>query len=284
MYSSRYLEEIAESFSPSTSAYTRVNCPACEDRGKDTADNSRSLSINNENGFFKCWRCELKGKLFDNEDEEIEDENEEWEDVPLEMPSDFRAIESSDEGLNYMLGRGFDQETMRRAGVGFACWGKHAGRVILPFRGITGELVGWVGRTTRDANPRYWTAQGMDRSRIFYNDSEVYKKRETPLIVTEGPLDALKWWPHAVAALGKPTSEQKEKLAKHARPMLIILDGDAWREGLSIARELRRKGAEAYAIALEPGKDLAETKKDTIRKAAKFAFEHKIDTDTREQK
>jgi len=282
MYFHEYLDEINDRLSPSNSEYSRVDCPACEDRGKDKADTDRSLSINNSNGFFKCWRCGFKGRIFDHEIEDEDYEGEEWEDVPIELPSDFVAIEQAPEGLHYMQGRGFDVATMRRVGVGFARHGKHAGRVILPIHGQDGAIAGWVGRTTRDASPRYWTAQKMDRSRIFYNHAEIYKERETPLIVTEGPLDARKWFPHAVAAMGKPTDAQKEILAKRARQMLIILDGDAWREGLAIARELRRAGAKAYAIALNAGTDLAETKKDTIRKAANFAIEHKIDTDIRE--
>ncbi len=61
------------------------------------------------------------------------------------------------------------------------------------------------------------------------------------IVHRQGVLDALAYWPNAVACLGKPTPDQLGLVASALRrPIVIALDKDARRESMKAAAELRR--------------------------------------------
>lgn len=271
------------------SGHARVNCPACPDRvGK--LDFKHSLSVNMRNGWWKCHRCDYRGRLagygedgFDDDDgwEDVEDEPE------VEEPSDYHALPgralSLERAREYLAGRGVSEQVMAEAKLGYALKGKHAGRIILPLLDHDDAWLGWVGRGIHQrVFPPSYTAQGMDRRRLFYNQRALTERGPgAALIVTEGPFDALRLWPNAVACMGKPTEDHIERLTICPRPVVVALDGDAWREGLGVARVLRLRGREAYALALPRAEDPGSLPAEVIHAGVAFALKEKSDTDLR---
>ena len=285
------IEAAVEGMRGGESGYVRVTCPACPERvGK--IDLKRSVSVNLRRGWYRCWRCDWRGRLpgFDDLDT-YGDDDDGWEDIEeieVEKPSDFHPLPGRAFALaaarDYLDRRKIPRETIEGAGLGYALKGKSAGRIIMPIMGREfGIWLGWVGRGIRpEIRPAYWTASGMDRRRTLYNDLALDGPADgPPLIVTEGPFDALRWWPDAVACLGKPTPEHLIRLGSCGRRMIIALDGDAWRESLGVAKLLRMKGREAYALALPRGEDLDTTDTTLVREGIAFALREKTDADLR---
>jgi hypothetical protein len=244
-----------------SSGHARVRCPACLAKtGRE--DYRKSVSVNLRNGWWKCWRCDTRGRVpgdWGDADDLSPDDG--WEDVDdYEEPSDYVQLGGGSSSLAYapalqfLAKRRVPSEVYIAARVGYARTGQHGRRVIFPVLDADGAWRGWVGRHIGDGVPKYLTAPGMNRRRLFYNDAAVHDGTD-PLLVVEGVFDALRHWPRAAACLGKPTHDQLARLAALRRPIIVALDGDAWREGLAAAESLRFRGADAYAVRLPPTTD-----------------------------
>lgn len=260
--------------------YIRVNCPACLDRvGKP--DWNKSISVNLRTGWWKCWRCNWRNRLSGfSDDEDSDDVTDGWVDVeeaPLE-PLDFDLITcptgwSNDHnvqpGVRYAIKRGIHPVVAADAKLGYVSKGKHRNRLAMPIY-RNGELVGWQARSLSGAIPKYQTAEGYDRNHNFYGPDKLYDF----VVLTEGPVDAISMWPYAQAALGKPSDTQLAVLHRWAYdvPIIVALDGDAWRESDSLATVLKQWGHKSHALWLPPGTDLGVAPRAEIIKACKLAI------------
>jgi len=267
--------------------YRRVDCPACASKlGKP--DRKRSCSVNTGNGWWRCWRCDTRGRL-PGDWGDADETDDGWEDVQkIEEPSDYVALDpsrldrSAVPGAWYLRSRGVSSDVWVPARLGYARTGEHAGRVIFPVWGSRGENLGWVGRSIGDAGRRYHTASGMDRRSRFYGD-HLIDSAGTPLVVVEGVFDALALWPNAVACLGKPTPAHVGRLSLvNHRPVVVVLDGDAWREGVALAERLRFDGVRAFGVKLPPGSDPASLSRSVLDAAISACTESFMDVEVSE--
>lgn len=270
--------------SETASGYVRVNCPACIERaGK--FDRDRSLSVNMGNGWWLCHRCEYRGRLDGFEDIGARfDEDAEPPDI--EQPSDYQPITRSLAALTrlphrYLRARGVPATVVREALLGYAMRGDHRGRIIMPVVAADDwRSVGWVGRDVTGKQRRYHVSGGIDNRATFYNDDQVGAGEFAPLLVMEGPFDVLAHWPHAVGCMGKPREGHLGRLGqiKH-RPVVLLLDGDAWRESLGWAQVLRVGGVRAYTVRLPPRVDAAELPRKVVDQAVAYCLREETDTE-----
>lgn len=180
----------------------------------------------------------------------------------------------------FLLRRGVTMETSTEAGLGIVVgrW-KYSERVVVPIA-VDGHVCGFTARLfvrpeeTRQATaqrsvdtlnwrerlaaglqqfdplsiPKYLYPKGMSRLAMLNRDAlEVVTT--VPLALVEGAMDCLPHWPDALGFLGKPTPSQLEWVAKHARrPVVMVVDGDAWREGAAAARKLRELSGGAIQV------------------------------------
>ncbi len=143
----------------------------------------------------------------------------------------------------------------RATGVGGCAMGQYAGNIIVPITGPDGQTwVGWVGRSTGPKG-RYSYPKGMPRATAMYNVAAVYERVDRPLLIVEGAFDAIHLWPDSVAVLGKVSAEQVDILATTTRPVAVVMDGDAWAEGLSLTLLLSMRGVHAGNVRLPPTLD-----------------------------
>ena len=274
-------EAVREEVQGRSDGYHRITCPACMER-KGSPDRKRSLSVNLENGWWKCWRCDLRGRLSGSEDGEVWEDDDGWEDVEpeVEAPSDFASLRSSYAAwgaVEYLQRRGVPPTTWEAAGLGYARTGKHGGRIIMPTSPTAGPSAGWVGRAIgRKAWPPYYAAQGLRREAFYLGEAPGRGER---LYVVEGPMDALALWPHALACLGKPTIAQRNRIATWKGEVVVVLDGDAWRESRARAQSLRVDGVPAYSVLLPCGRDPGDTSPHDIFRAGDFAQRQRLDVD-----
>lgn len=268
-------QALAEAKPSGSGEWMRATCPFCITVvGK--LDRSRAFSINRYTGWFHCFRCGTAGKL-DSINEPVEqpqaakqhaDPPEHF--LPLgEEPGASAQVTA--QARAYLLSRKVSARLWVEAKLGACLRGKYAGRVIVPV--LSGDTwVGWVGRAySRRVEKPYIYPPGAWRGRTLYNHRAVLTPGEA-LYVVEGVFDALALWPNATAVLGKPSHEQVEALALAKRPVVVVLDGDAWLEGWSLSMRLRLMGVRAGAVRLPPKTDPDEVPAADLWEAGRSAL------------
>lgn len=251
------------------SGYAKVACPFCEER-KGSSDGSRSLSYHAATRFWHCFRCGAKGRVDDASGlgEELSpdrapdpDRNDEARRPPESfqlLDAEARASLVYSRAVRYLRGRGVSDERMEAAGIGACLGGKFAGRVVVPVLGDRREWLGFTARAfipVRDKKLKYRYPPGDWRRGVLYHRAALDAETEEPAYVVEGAFDALAHWPHAVALLGDAQEEQIPVLLRARRPLVVVLDGDAWEKGWALAQRLILEGSRAGAVRLPPGKD-----------------------------
>jgi len=236
-------------------------------------------------GIYRCFRCEIKGKLHD-----MEDTSEEFRTAPsnepeappvFEPPEGFTSLEgdrslSLQPAREYLDKRGIGPELVHEAQLGACAWGKYSGRVVAPVLDFDRQT--WLGFSARSWLPRgsveqpYLNPGGMLKGHIFYNGAIIHEKPGEPLFVCEGIFDALALWDDASAFLGKPSEFQEDLLVECPRPVISVLDGDAWRESEALAWRLQMRGKRAGWIRLPPGEDPSTMGKAWIQAEARHAL------------
>lgn len=255
---------------PNRAGYARTNCPLCA-LAKGSDDRDGSLWGNADMGRWGCFRCGAGGRL-EAEDGFIPQAKQE-ERPQVELPEGYYPL-GYEPGLSalaleparaYVRSRRVSDRALREAEVGACASGPAAGRVVVPIRRVDGTLAGWVGRAWGPAWKKYLYAQGTER--VLYNARCLESGSAEPVIAVEGTFDTFPYWPDAVAFLGSPTEAQAQALECSPRPIAVVLDGDAWRQGEALAMRLRRAGVRAGSVRLEPKEDPDERPEEVRRLA-----------------
>ncbi len=251
--------------------WLRTKCPFCQ--GRDD-----SFSYNPETSFYHCFRCVTKGALDRNSDEPVEFEKPpqtelDAQQAALTRPPDGFFLLAGDESeslapaRDYMHGRGISEQVWQEAQVGACVWGPYAGRIVIPNLLPDG---GWYGYTTRaydkgvNKKQAYRFPKGSWRGEVLHNQPALHAPTDEHLYVVEGAFDSLFLWPHAVAVLGMPSEKQVQLLATSARPLVVVLDADAWEKGLALSMRLRLEGCRAGCVRLLDGADPDEVDKGDL--------------------
>lgn len=253
---------------PAGAGWMRARCPLCLDRtGKE--DRHGALGYHAETGTYKCHKCGLWGVLpiylrasiatmtpstavnailTKGPVEQAEGY------IPL-FTSGGENISALNVARQYLTAprvaglknspRGLSEQACAEAGIGAALWGRLKGRIIVPFFHNWDPHAPWVGWVARDltgtSDLKYRYAKNSQRRGYLYNEPALYVETTRPVYVVEGTLDAVALWPDAVAVLGKVDDEQAKLLTNARRPVVVCMDGDAWREGRELAVKLKLK-------------------------------------------
>lgn len=252
---------------PNSSGWIRADCPFCvTDAGKE--DTTASLGVNADSGWFRCWRCGAEGRLsgFEGVPQEQEEPGER---PPLALPRGFvtadRAWDAvlADDAVEYLLRRGVGREQAAQIGIGFCFSGFYEKRIVVPIYDAQGELANWAARTWDSAERmRYRYPPGGRR--VLFNGEALAVETDVPVLVVEGVFDAFPYWPNVVACCGKPTEQHIEELKKAHRPIVVTLDGDAWRECEALWMLLLCHGKDARWLRLPAGEDPASVDADGL--------------------
>lgn len=278
----------AEARFTTASGFARANCPFCITVvGKE--DRKQCFAVDTRTGFFKCWRCGTKGKLDDVADlaSEAAPPEKKIESV-VEPPEGYMELGAepglsavcTEEARDYLCRRGLTNRGIWAAArIGCCLDGRFGGRIVVPVTAAAGCWLGWVGRVWRKTSDRpYMNAPGMNLGMMghLYNEVVLSRSDPTPVMVMEGVFDALPYWTDAVAVLGKPTEPQVMTLVRSARPVVMVLDGDAWEEAWALAMRLRFEGQRAGMVKLPPKVDPDEVDRAWLRCAAQAALEEAL--------
>ena len=250
----------------------RARCPFCE--GRDD-----SFSFNPDTTYFHCFRCSVKGMLERKDEDETfsipkptETEQEQQVRILTSPPDGYCPLagdesESLAEARAYMAGRRIPEHVWREAQVGACLWGQYAGRIVIPNLMPDGSWYGYTTRAYSKSVPKklaYKYPPGTWRGSVVHNQPALWAATDEHLYVVEGAFDALFLWPHAVAVLGMPSEEQVRLLASSKRPLVVVLDADAWEKGFALSMRLRLEGCRAGCVRLLDGADPDEVDKGDL--------------------
>lgn len=275
--------EVVAGVRPNARGRAYLRCPLCIER-KGSPDKKRALMYDFDSSFFRCYRCGAWGYTNEQGETRAPLPPAPLVDAPeVELPEGFVSLRTIDDlmsfsarrlgpALRYLEGRGVSFEIAADIGIGFCAAGKYANRVVIPV--YDGErLVGWSARDiTGRAERKYENAPGMMRDRMLFNMNAIARVTAQPLICAEGGFDALAYWPDAVCFLGKPSPGQLPIILQARRPLAIVLDGDAWREGWAYARRLQLRGLKAGSVRLPPKRDPNTVDVQWLQSAAQALF------------
>ncbi len=269
---------------PNSAGYQRTDCPLCV-AVKGSEDRGGSLWASASLGRWGCFRCDSGGKL-DPEEIGLEPDAPQPERPAVALPEDWHPL-GVEPGLSactlapardYLAQRGVSTRAIIEAEVGACASGYAHGRIVVPIRRPDATLAGWVGRVWLDKEAadsaermgyppmkKYLYAKGTER--ILYNGQAAQVETDRPLLVVEGVFDTFPFWPDAVAVLGSWTGAHLAALCTAKRPVAVVLDGDAWRSGESLAMHLRLDGIRAGSVRLGPKADPDEDPDAVLRMA-----------------
>lgn len=270
--------------------FRRGICLPCEIRtGKP--DRRGCFSFNSVTGFYQCFKCAIVGRLDGYEDGDIEAP--EVERPEMRPPQGFyeltrgegKGAESLAPARRFLKKRGLtDEAVWKAAHVGACIEGFFSDRVVVPVLAPDKEWLGFVARAwVKKHEVPYLYPRGFNRREVLYNHRALLPEEYDsaaesaarlsgeypPVFVVEGVLDALALWPHSVAVLGKPSDPQVFALADSPHPIVVCLDGDAWREGEELAMRLQLEGQRAGSIRLPPKTDPDEVPRQWLEEEAR---------------
>ncbi len=248
-----------------STGYYQVQCVFCLDEGHD--DKKTSLHVNAATGWYKCWRCEARGRISpqDAPGRVLPPPTQGRPDKTLfEAPEGFQELETPigrssltfEPAWAYLIGRGIHQRAIQALRLGACEGGFWGGRIIAPHFDVDGKTwLGWVGRVwvkrPREGVLPYRYPVGMQRT--LYNARVLEIETDEPALGFEGALDVAHYHDRAFGFFGSPTPAHLKEIKERAkRPVAIVLDGDAHDKGAMVALHLRLDGIEAGSVRLGP--------------------------------
>jgi DNA primase len=143
------------------------------------------------------------------------------------------ALTGVDHAHPYLQQRGIDRATAEEFGMGFYGGpGLMSGRIVIPIRNASGEIVAYVGRALDGRSPKYKLPAGFRKAWELFNIQRAVATSRQTVIVVEGYFDCVRvhqaGFPFVVALMGSSLSASQERvLAERFEQVFLMLDGDA---------------------------------------------------------
>ena len=248
-------------------AYT---CPFCN-------HHKQKLEVNfseNKKGYnpWHCWVCEKKGTkistLFKqlktpqdkftelyklvNEEKEFKTE---VKDIDLKLPKEYQSLLSNRDivtrhALSYLKSRGINKDDIEKYQIGYCETGLYAKMIIIPSYDLNGKLNYFTGRSfEKDPYVKYRNPN-TSRNIIPF---EMFINWNLPLVLCEGPFDAIAIKRNAIPLLGKniQSTLMKKIITSQVKKIYIALDTDAIKQAVKFAEDFINEGKEVYFVELK---------------------------------
>jgi DNA primase len=247
------------------------HCPFCN-------HHKPKLEVNlseNEKGEhpWHCWVCDKRGKslvkLFKLIEATAEKINELKSlvkytsgvetvvvDKKVELPKEFKPLSTQynsiayKHAISYLKRRQVTSNDIIKYNIGYCESGKYNNCIVIPSYDKDGIL-------------NYFTARSFDKnSSIKYKNPDVSRdiipfelfiNWNIPIILCEGPFDALAIKRNVIPLLGKNIQQnlRKKLVTSKVQKIYIALDKDAIKQALSFCEELINEGKEVYLVDMQ---------------------------------
>jgi DNA primase len=255
-------------------AYT---CPFCHHHKPKLEVN---FTENKEgNNPWNCWTCGKRGKTVRSLFKQIQVDasyfqelsklvkNISSEDIGeikqnlLELPKEFKTFLNNQDitarhALSYLKKRNISKTDILKYNIGYCPSGIYANMIVIPSYDCNGKLNYFTARSfEKDPYVKYRNPE-VSRDIIAF---ELFVNWDLPIILCEGPFDALAIKRNVIPLFGKniQPSLMKKLVESKVQKIYIALDNDAMKQALGFCEQLLDIGKEVYLVELQ-GKDPSE--------------------------
>jgi len=255
-------------------AYT---CPFCHHHKPKLEVN---FTENKEgNNPWNCWTCGKRGKTVRSLFKQIQvdasyfqelsklvknissDDIGEIKHTLLELPKEFKTFLNNQDitarhALSYLKKRNISKTDILKYNIGYCASGQYANMIVIPSYDGNGKLNYFTARSfEKDPYVKYRNPE-VSRDIIAF---ELFVNWDLPIILCEGPFDALAIKRNVIPLFGKniQLSLMKKLVESKVQKIYIALDNDAMKQALGFCEQLLDIGKEVYLVELQ-GKDPSE--------------------------
>lgn len=253
------------------------SCPFCH-------HHKPKLEVNyteNKKGvnLWQCWVCGKKGKTIRSLFKQLNVSSDYFQELgklvknvsnnesygikieQLELPKEFKSFSNNKDIIAkhaylYLKKRNITIQDILKYNIGYCDYGRYSKMVIIPSYDNNGKLNYFTARSfEKDPYIKY---RNPDISRDII-PFELFINWDLPIILCEGPFDAMAIKRNAIPLFGKnmqPTLMKKIVESK-VEKVYIALDNDAMKQALKFCEQLLNVGKEVYFVELQ-GKDPSE--------------------------
>jgi DNA primase len=151
---------------------------------------------------------------------------------------------------SYIKSRGITDEDILKYGIGYCETGRYANMVIIPSYDENGKLNYFTGRSFDKNSSVSYKNPIVSRDIIPF---ELFVNWDLPLILCEGPFDAIAIKRNVIPLLGKniQTKLMKKIVKSSVKKIYIALDKDAQKQALEFCEQLMNEGKEVYLVDMQ---------------------------------
>jgi len=263
----------------STSRGNRAyHCPECKHHKLKLEINLEETSPHFQS--YQCWVCGFKGKKLTTLFKKIEVDKSKINQLRLLVKTDAEKIEIIDDkkailpkefipltnaqlnsltakkAVSYLKNRGITKEDIIKYNIGYCEFGLFSNMIIIPSYDAKGKLNYFTGRSFEKSSFVKYRNPETSRDIIPF---ELFINWDLPLVLCEGPFDAIAIKRNAIPLLGKniQSNLMKKIVTSTVKKIYIALDSDALKQALKFAENFMNEGKEVYLVKLK-GKDPSE--------------------------
>jgi DNA primase len=255
-------------------AYT---CPFCHHHKPKLEVNftENSEGVNQ----WACWSCGKKGKSIKSLFKQVQvdasyfqelsklvknvslNDIGEVKQVLLELPKEYKSFINNKDiiarhAFTYLNKRDITKQDILKYNIGYCNSGQYAKMIVIPSYDANGKLNYFTARSfEKDPYTKYRNPE-TSRDIIPF---ELFVNWDLPIILCEGPFDAMAIKRNAIPLFGKniQPSLMKRLVESKVQKIYIALDNDAVKQALGFCEQLLDIGKEVYLVELQ-GKDPSE--------------------------
>ena len=235
-------------FTENKKGYNPFQCWVCGKKGKTIRSLFKALKVSPDK-FIELGKLVKTGSHV----EEVIVEN------IVELPKEFIPLLPDDKTIKwkqayyYLKSRGITNDDIIKYNIGYCTFGRYQNMIIIPSYDKDGTLNYFTGRSFEpDPFVKYRNPE-CSRDIIPF---ELFINWDSPLVLCEGPFDAIAIKRNAIPLLGKniQSSLLKRIVQSTVEKIYIALDTDAMKQSLKHCEYLINQGKEVYLVELD-GKD-----------------------------
>jgi len=243
-YCNHHKPKLEVNFSQNKKGYNPWHCWVCNKKGSRISSLFKKISASAEKFV------ELK-KLIGSEVEVKKEKST----VQLKLPQEYKPILGSKDILarhafSYLKKRGITKDDIEKYNIGYCETGRYAKMVIIPSYDESGNLNYFTGRSfEKDPYIKYRNPEASRDIVPF----ELFINWNIPLVLCEGPFDAIAIKRNAIPLLGKNIQRNlmKKIVTSKVEKIYIALDTDAQKQAVKFAEYFINEGKEVYFMDLD---------------------------------
>jgi hypothetical protein len=174
----------------------------------------------------------------------------------LKLPEEFTPLYPTPSGISakhalfYLKKRNITIEDIIKYNIGYCEFGEYANMIIIPSYNANGELNFFVGRSFEKESFRKYKNPSVSKDIIPF---ELFINWESPIVLCEGPFDAMAIKRNAIPLLGKHIQNNlmKKIVTSKVEQIYIALDKDAQKDALDFCEVFMNEGKEVHLIDME---------------------------------